>query len=115
MTRERSDVLINETSVGATLVLARVPATGDMVARPASGGTNVAHAGPLPESAGHRAEPDGGLLRDASALYQNAAARGEQLSQRMLARQLRKHGHRFPNEHLRQIAESIGLSAGRAA
>jgi hypothetical protein len=33
----------------------------------------------------------------------------------MLARQLRGHGHRFPNEHLRQIAETIGLTAGRAA
>jgi hypothetical protein len=33
----------------------------------------------------------------------------------MLARQLRKHGHRFPNEHLRQIAESVGLNAGQAA
>jgi hypothetical protein len=96
-------------------VLARLPATDDVFARSASGSTNVPHADPSQELPGHRAEPDGGLLRDASALYQDAAARGERLSQRMLARQLRKHGHRFPNEHLRQIAESIGLSAGRAA
>jgi hypothetical protein len=33
----------------------------------------------------------------------------------MLARQLRCHGHRFPNEHLRSIADSIGLTTGRAA
>jgi hypothetical protein len=33
----------------------------------------------------------------------------------MLARQLRGHGHRFPNEHLRLIADRIGLNASRAA
>ena len=60
-------------------------------------------------------EPDPGLLGAASAIYQDAAARGERLSQRMLARQLRGHGHRFPNEHLRQIADSIGLTTGQAA
>ncbi len=59
--------------------------------------------------------PDPGLLHDASAIYQDAAARGERLSQRTLARQLRGHGHRFPNEHLRQIADSIGLTTGQAA
>ena len=59
--------------------------------------------------------PRPGLLRDASALYRDAAARGERLSQRTLARQLRGHGHRFPNEHLRLIADSIGLTANRAA
>ena len=60
-------------------------------------------------------EPDPGLLDAASAIYQDAAARGERLSQRMLARQLRGHGHRFPNEHLHQIADSIGLTQGQAA
>ena len=60
-------------------------------------------------------EPDPSLLDAASAIYQDAAARGERLSQRMLARQLRGHGHRFPNEHLRQIADSIGLTTGQAA
>ena len=60
-------------------------------------------------------EPDPGLLRAASAIYEDAAARGERLSQRKLARQLRGHGHRFPNEHLRRIADSIGLTAGQAA
>jgi hypothetical protein len=59
--------------------------------------------------------PGPGLLRDASAIYRDAAARGERLSQRTLARQLRSHGHRFPNEHLRDIADSIGLTAARAA
>jgi hypothetical protein len=55
------------------------------------------------------------LLRDAGVIYRDAAARGERLSQRTLARQLRSHGHRFPNEHLRGIADSIGLTAARAA
>jgi hypothetical protein len=59
--------------------------------------------------------PRQSVLRDANAIYRNAAARGERLSQRTLARQLRGHGHRFPNEHLRLIADSIGLTANRAA
>jgi hypothetical protein len=59
--------------------------------------------------------PRPGLLRDASAIYRDAAARGERLSQRTLARQLRGHGHRFPNQHLRLIADSIGLTANSVA
>jgi hypothetical protein len=61
------------------------------------------------------AGPDPGLLRDATAICQHAAARGERLSQRALARQLRLRGHRFPNDHLRRIAQSVGLAPGRAA
>jgi hypothetical protein len=60
-------------------------------------------------------EPDPGLLDAAGAIYQDAVVRGERLSQRMLARQLRSNGHRFPNEHLSQIADSIGLTRGEAA
>ena len=55
------------------------------------------------------ADPDAGVLRDARAIYQTAAASGERLSQRTLARRLRGHGHRFPNQHLRGIALAIGL------
>jgi hypothetical protein len=55
------------------------------------------------------------LLRDASVILQNASARGQRLSQRTLARELRSHGHHFPNDHLRLIAESVGLSCSRAA
>jgi hypothetical protein len=61
------------------------------------------------------AGPHPGLLRDATAIYQHAAARGERLSQRALAQQLRLRGHRFPNNHLRRIAQSVGLAPGRAA
>jgi hypothetical protein len=56
-------------------------------------------------AAGH----DSPLLRDAADICQTAAARGDQLSQRMLARALRGHGHRFPNQDLHQIAVAIGL------
>jgi hypothetical protein len=55
------------------------------------------------------------LLRDASLIFQNASARGQRLSQRTLARELRGHGHHFPNDHLRQIAETVGLANQRAA
>ena len=55
------------------------------------------------------------MLRDAQVIYRDAAARGERLSQRTLARRLRGHGHRFPNDHLRLIASSIGLTTTRAA
>jgi hypothetical protein len=63
----------------------------------------------------HGTGPRPGLVRDARAIYQGATARGERLSQRTLARQLRGHGHRFPNEHLRPIAQIIGMAAGKAA
>ena len=59
--------------------------------------------------------PEPVLLEAAGAIYRDAAARGERLSQRMLARQLRGNGHRFPNEHLRLIADSIGLTQDQAA
>ena len=59
--------------------------------------------------------PDPGVVRDATMIAQRAAARGERLSQRGLARQLRRQGHHFPNDHLRQIALSIGLPSRRAA
>lgn len=72
------------------------------------------HVAPVSSDNGSCAPPPG-LLRDADAIYRRAAAQGERLSQRSLARQLRGHGHRFPNDHLRLIAESIGLPVGRAA
>jgi hypothetical protein len=51
------------------------------------------------------------LLQDAAVICQTAAARGERLSQRALARTLRGRGHRFPNQSLRSIALTIGLAA----
>src|SRR6266851_4183260 len=83
------------------------PALNGAVPRPplaANGGRPRArgHVG-ADRSAGH------GLLRDASMIYQAAAASGERISQRTLARQLRGHGHRFSNQNLHGIAASIGL------
>jgi hypothetical protein len=49
------------------------------------------------------------LLQDAVFIYRTAAARGERLTQRDLARTLRGRGHRFPNQNLRAIAAAIGL------
>jgi hypothetical protein len=70
-----------------------------------------AHATTSPADAG----PDPRLLRDARVIAQNAAAGGQRLSQRTLARELRSRGHRFPNDHLHQIAETIGLAHRTAA
>jgi hypothetical protein len=53
------------------------------------------------------------LLQDAMFIYRTAAARGERLTQRDLARTLRGRGHRFPNQNLRALAATIGL--GRPA
>ena len=49
------------------------------------------------------------LLQDAVFIYKTAAARGERLTQRDLARTLHGRGHRFPNQSLRSIARAIGL------
>lgn len=62
---------------------------------------------------GDDVKPD--ILQDANALSREAAERGEQLSQRGLARQLRDRGHRFPNGQLRQIAEATRPVPARAA
>jgi len=55
------------------------------------------------------------MLDDARAICQAATARGERLSQRALARELRRRGHRFPNEHLHDIATRTGLTTPQAA
>ncbi len=88
----------------ATLMLA--PPPGATVLR-------VPTTAPADRAAG--AGPDPRLLRDAALILQNASARGQRLSQRTLARELRGHGHHFPNEHLHHIAETIGLAYQRAA
>ena len=80
-------------------------------ARSASSGGSSPRAQPVPRSSG----PGRGLLHDATVICQTAAANGERLSQRMLASQLRRHGHRFSNQHLHAIAASIGLTSRRAA
>jgi hypothetical protein len=119
MTRQRVGGRPQGSGAGAALMLAsRTPGT-DMVTPAACSvpvvSRSTAPNGPPGHGERDGADPNPGLLRDATAIYQRAAARGERLSQRALARQLRLCGHRFPNDHLHQIARSAGLALGRAA
>jgi hypothetical protein len=89
-------------------------ATGDLSV---SGHVGASVVGPRPVAA---VAVDGSVPRPevvgaARAICADATARGERLSQRALARQLRDHGHRFPNQDLRHIAEIATLSAAQAA
>jgi hypothetical protein len=117
MTRQHGDARTRAARPATALVLAARPSGAGRFPRStadAGPGGHVRRAGDEDGQAGGL-EADPGLLRAASAIYHDAATRGERLSQRKLARQLRSHGHRFPNEHLRRIADSIGLTAGQAA
>lgn len=118
MTRQHTSVPARRGNPAAPAQAAR-PVINSRFPRRAVDGAAGRNAWPAADSTGHgdgvAGRPDPGLLHDASAIYQDAAARGERLSQRTLARQLRGHGHRFPNEHLRAIAQSIGLAPGEAA
>ena len=117
VTRQRTHASAQQPRIVPALMLASPPTITGMAAN-----TEANDAAPTylrwpsePNRSRNQASPRPNLLRDAGAIYRNAAARGERLSQRTLARQLRGHGHRFPNEHLRLIADSIGLTANRAA
>jgi hypothetical protein len=88
----------------AGLILAsRVLTPGSAQSRPSQPATvSPLHAsGPDPHE-----DP---LLAGASQILQNARVRGDQISQRYLATQLRSRGHRFSNAQLRGIAGAIGL------
>jgi hypothetical protein len=119
MTRQRASSRAREPGPSAALVIAPHPSGSGQVVSPTAAGPVVIRTmvpDDRPEGGDrHGADPNSGLLRDASAICQHAAACGERLSQRALARQLRLRGHRFPNDHLRQIALSVGLASGRAA
>ena len=91
----------------------RRPAASLMLAPPAAT-VLPARLGPDPAGPADPG-PDARLLRDATLIFDNASARGQRLSQRTLARELRRHGHHFPNDHLHQIADTIGLAHQRAA
>ena len=119
MTRQRANSRVREPETSATLVLAPHPSSSGQVASPTPPVPVVIRSS-VPDDRsedGERdgADPNSGLLRDATAICQHAAASGERLSQRALARQLRLRGHRFPNDHLQQIAQCVGLATGRAA
>jgi hypothetical protein len=117
MTRQRVTAVAREASTGAALTLATLPASSAAVSRPEQASTVAVHAGAFTVGTGSGAgadrQPDLRLVRAAATICQNAADRGERLSQRALGRQLREMGHRFPNEHLRLIAGSVGLGPDR--
>ena len=116
MTRRQASTPETAVPSRPALVLAGDPAAGIV---DHSGAGSVAEDSPRP--AGRVAGPAGGvgagngLLCDASAICQEAAARGERMSQRTLARQLRRRGHRFPNDQLRQILEATRFMSTGAA
>jgi hypothetical protein len=118
MTRQGANSRPRGLRASTPLVLAPPPST-DQVA-PSTSPMPVVIRTSTPDDRSEGSERDGadpypGLLRDANAICKHAAACGEWLSQRSLARQLRLRGHRFPNDHLRWIAQSVGLAPGRAA
>jgi hypothetical protein len=119
MARQRANSHARQPGTNAALVLAPYPASSSQVAAPTVPAPVVIRT-TVPDDRPEDGERDGtkpntSLLRDATAICQHAAARGERLSQRTLAQQLRLRGHRFPNDHLQQIAQSVGLAPGRAA
>jgi hypothetical protein len=79
-------------------------AAQDQAQPPAPGAVTDSRADVGPSTGG-----ESPLLQDAVVIYRTAAARGERLTQRDLARTLRGRGHRFPNQNLRAIAAAIGL------
>jgi len=120
MTRQRTGASAPQTHPGAALMLARLPVAADGVSAPEWGSATAGRAGVSLDQPGRGGDssdrgPDLRLLRAAAVICQDAAARGERLSQRGLGRRLREDGHRFPNEHLRLIAGSIGIAPGEAA
>jgi hypothetical protein len=113
MTRQRRLTRDPEPRIAAALILAPPPAATNTAA--SAGPVAPVRWAETVSPGGSSTRPRPGLLRDASVIYQDAAARGERVSQRTLARKLRGRGHRFPNEHLRLIAQSIGLATSKAA
>ena len=116
MTRQSANSRPRGSGTSTTLVLApHAPSTGQ-VASPTPA-VPVVIQSTAPDDPSEDGERDGadpsGLLRDATAIYQHAAARGERLSQRALARQLRLRGHRFPNDHLHRIAQQCWARPGQ--
>ena len=115
MTRQRTVAGAAEAIAGAELMLAPPPADAVVVPRPEQISPVAAQAIASAGETGAVHQPDLRLVSAAAVICQNAADRGERLSQRALGRQLRELGHRFPNEHLQLIAASIGMAHSEAA
>jgi hypothetical protein len=96
MTRQRTNSRAREPETSTTLVLAPQPPGSGQVTSPTAPVPVVIRT-TMPDDRPEDGERDGadphtGLLRDATAICQHAAARGERLSQRALAQQLRATG-----------------------
>jgi hypothetical protein len=117
MTRQQAAASQTTWSRRPALVLAGRPATGNTVSPGAAADAASAGLRPASHLPATASGPgvDADLLTDARAICRDATERGERLSQRALARQLRGRGHRFPNEQLRQIAEGTGILPASAA
>jgi hypothetical protein len=86
------------------------PARVRWVTRPVAEAAQDQAQQPMPSAVtARRTGGESPLLQDAVFIYKTAAARGERLTQRDLARTLHGRGHRFPNQSLRSIARAIGL------
>ena len=111
MTRHHTTAPTETLPSRPALMLATEPVATDPARSPGTS-PSAETASTTLHSPGHAAAD---MMRDATAICQDAAARGEQLSQRALARKLRARGHRFPNDQLRLIAASTGLTPNQAA
>jgi hypothetical protein len=111
MTRHHTTAPTEILASRSALMLAVEPAATDPAESP---GTSPS-ASPASTTLHSPGDAAADMMRDATAICQDAAARGERLSQRALARRLRDRGHRFPNDQLRLIAASTGLTPNRAA
>lgn len=117
MTRQPSPVCISAARIAPAHVLAPAGSLADVGRWLRRGDRPAWHASRRPDApaSGEGSVPDRAVLRAASVIVQDAAARGERLSQRGLARRLRDDGHRFPNEHLRVISQSAAKTCPDAA
>jgi hypothetical protein len=117
MTRQRTVARTQQPRLATALMLTPPSSASNVTPAAQPGRSSPVHVRFPGDATRPRADigPRPGLVRDAWDIYRDAAAGGVGLSQRTLARRLRGHGHRFPNDHLRLIADSIGLNASRAA
>jgi hypothetical protein len=104
MTRHQPTARGETTTASAGLILASRLLTPDPLSRNSDSASTVT-ALRVPGSD----QQDAHLLKDANEILQSARARGDKMSQRSLAVQLRNRGHRFSNAQLRGIAGAIGL------
>ncbi|HEX6527665.1 MAG TPA: DUF2637 domain-containing protein [Streptosporangiaceae bacterium] len=89
--QQSAELSIEPVAVSSLTLEAAPPAGEDLTALPMKPGSLQAYRDPQ-------------LLQDATRILEEAHASGRKVSQRALATQLRKRGHRFSNAQLRNIA-----------